>query len=199
MNHTRTALRARRGATLIEAMIAMAVLLIGMAGFASLQVISVRANHFAKRISAASALAVEITEHAQRWAYTGDPRLTPYATINGCTQTDYQPCLNDATLTARWNLGTTQTLAYTPQFDDSTLSPVGFPWTGTPIVTGGSPAVTGADVDRDTVPEFQRYYNVYQFGNFGRLVQVIVRWKEPGFGYRQVTNMAFRLDPARLR
>lgn len=202
---TRTRRRSPRGTSLIEAMIAIAVLLIGMAGFASLQVISVRANHFAKRISAASALATDLAENVNRWDYL-DPRLTPGGsradvTATGCTTAAIQTCLDAAVALTPWDLGTAATPAYTPDYNDASLMGAGG-WQGIPVVTGGVPTTFGADTDRDGVPEFFRYYNVHQLYPTGtdlfptgKLVQIVVRWKEPAFGYRQVTTTAFKYNP----
>jgi Tfp pilus assembly protein PilV len=201
-----------RGTSLIEAMIAMAVLLIGMAGFAALQVISVRSNHFAKRISMASALATDVTEHVARMPYN-DANLNPWMTISaaGCTSNNLTPCIGDgvgdSNLLQRWETGTAQALPayYTSgtYFSDATL---GSGWHGLPVTTGGAgcspPSVAGYDIDRDSCPDFFRYYSVYSIdpGNTGipagKLVQVVVRWKEPAFGYRQVTSTAFKFNPA---
>jgi Tfp pilus assembly protein PilV len=195
---TRTLRRTQRGTSLIEAMIAMAVLLVGMAGFASLQVISVRANHFAKRISVASALAVDLTENVNRWGYT-DTRLTPYSTITSCTTANMQLCFDDTTVVTRWEMGSAPAPLYTAQYSDANF---GATWQGVPVVTGGTPTTVGADPDRDGVPEFTRFYNVYEIDPAGsgipagKLVQVVVRWREPAFGFRQVTNTAFKFNPA---
>ena len=48
---------------------------------------------------------------------------------------------------------------------------------------------------------FQRYWNVFLIdlngsgAAQGTLVQVIVRWKEPNFGYRQVNTSFYKYDP----
>lgn len=208
---TRTSSRGQRGTSLIEAMIAIAVLLVGMAGFASLQVISVRANHFAKRISAASAIAVDITENVNRWGFN-DARLTPFLTLTACTTADLSGCIGDtvgdSNVLQRWEMGTAAAVPgyYTTSsyLDDTTLT--AGTWQGMPTVTGGTGCVpaslTGVDIDRDGCPEFKRYVTIYTVDPgatgvpAGKLVQVVVRWKEPAFGYRQVTSTAFKFNPA---
>ena len=180
--------RTARGTTLIETMIALTVLLIGMAGFISIQPVIVRANHYAKRVSAASMVATDLVENIHRWAYN-DARLNASMTLTGCNTATMSGCFADATnVTPKWDMGKTLAGSYTPQFNDSNL---GGTWQG-----------LDADVDRDGVTEFFRYWNVFDINpsglapEDGKLVQVIVRWKEPNFGFRQVTSSTFRLNSA---
>lgn len=196
------ALRRRpRGTTLIEAMIAIGVLLIGMAGFASLQVIVVRANHFAKRISMASAIANDLSENVYRWDYN-DTRLAPNANrLTACTPTSLAACFADASdsgavaFRAAWDLGRVDpaALPYPPDFSDGA---------GGATATAALAESVTADVDRDGTAEFFRYWNVYEVEPLGagfphgKFVQIIVRWKEPVLGFRQITSSAFKLNPA---
>ena len=177
-----------RGTTLIEAMIALTVLLIGMAGFATLQPVISRSNQFAKRVAAATTLATDFEENVHRWAYA-DTRLVPSMTLSGCNTTTMAACFADATnVTPKWDMGKTAAGAYTPDFSDASL---GASWQG-----------LSADVDRDGTPEFFRYWNVFAIdpsGNGtpnGKLVQIIIRWKEPLYGFRQITSSTFKLNPA---
>lgn len=199
---TRKHNRRVRGTTLIEAMIAIAVLLIGMAGFASLQVISVRANHFAKSIAAASSLATDMAENVSRWLYTDTRLVSPRPVITACTLSTLQSCFNDSAILGMWDMGSAVTPAYTADFDDTQF---GSTWDGVPVTTVTSPTtLNGADVDRDGRPEYFRYWNVHTIDPtgtgipLGSLVQVVVRWKEPAFGYRQVSATSFKLNPAGL-
>ena len=47
---------------------------------------------------------------------------------------------------------------------------------------------------------FQRYWNVFLIDlngsgtPQGKLVQIVVRWKEPNFGYRQVSTSFYKVD-----
>jgi Tfp pilus assembly protein PilV len=196
--------RFRRGTTLIEAMIALTVMLIGMAGFASLQVISVRANHFAKRISMASAVATDLTDTITRAAYNA-PMLNTTTLINSCTTSTLQACLVNAAVEP-WDLGTADPLVtaftYPPDYSDSSVGGFSTAWMALPVANGGTPARDGVDIDRDGVPDFFRYWNVYDIKptdsafSAGKFTQVYVRWKEPGFGYRQVTSTSFKYNPA---
>jgi Tfp pilus assembly protein PilV len=170
-----------RGTSLIESMIAMAIVLVGLLGFASLQIVTSRVNHFNKRMAQASAMATDMAENVMRWSYA-DSRLSPsgMATINSTT---------DASLVSKWDLGRATTPAYTVQFSEAAGN-LGTDYQG-----------IAADVDGDGSAEFTRYWNVYaaNFGGTpaanGKLVQIIVRWKEPGFGYRQVTTVAYKPNP----
>ena len=199
---TRKHNRRARGTSLIEAMIAIAVLLIGMAGFASLQVISVRANHFAKSIAAASSLATDMAENVSRWLYTDTRLAPPRPAITACTLGTLQTCFNDTDILTRWDMGSNVSPAYTPDFDDTQF---GTTWDGVPVTSVSTPSpLSGADVDRDNIPEYFRYWNVHLVDPAGTgtplgvLVQVVVRWKEPAFGYRQVSATSFKLNPAGL-
>lgn len=177
------ALRASRGATLIEAMISMSVLLIGLTGFASLQLVASRANQFAVSMQRASALATDLAESARLWSRT-DPRLQPRLTIAS---------LEDPAVQARFNMGRGKTAAFTAHYSDT-------PTDGNadnPDMLGASyTGVKSPDLDGDGKADFARYWNVYQVGGGDpatapRLVQIIVRWKEPGTGYRQTSAIAF--------
>ena len=182
----------RRGTSLIEAMISITMLLIGLAGFASLQPVIVRSNHFAKRVAVASMLATDLEESVHRWGYA-DARLAPSMTLTGCNTASMSGCFADPTnVVPKWDMGKSDAGSYTPQFSDADLGT----YRGVPV-TGA-----GADVDRDGTPEFFRYWNVYEIDPSGstipngKLVQIIVRWKEPNYGFRQVTNSAFKFNPA---
>src|SRR4051812_31872772 len=99
----------RRGMTLIESMIAMAVLLIGASGILSAQVMVVRNNQMGKRMAQASALTTDFRENVQLWSYD-DPRLEPLATV---IATDAAAVKN------KWEMWTgTDTPAYTAQYSD---------------------------------------------------------------------------------
>jgi hypothetical protein len=173
---------AERGTTLIEAMAAMSIVLVGLLGFMGLQLVTSRANVFNKRMSQATALASDLAENTKRWTYI-DARLSP-AGMEVVTAT------NHAKVQPGWDLGRAEAPSPAPQFDDADL---GTTYQGLPV-----------DTDGDSKPEFTRYWNVYgvDLGGAGsgtpsgKLVQIIVRWKEPGLGYRQVTSMSFKPNPA---
>ncbi|MBF5042810.1 hypothetical protein FGE12_10435 [Aggregicoccus sp. 17bor-14] len=171
-------LAAQRGTTLVEAMIAMGVVLVGLLGFASLQIITSRANVFNKRMAQATTVAQELAENMRGWPYA-DSRLSPGTAITS---------LADTNLTSGWDLGRAATPSPTPQFSDS-------------VLTAANYRGLALDADRDGTAEFTRYWNVYAANLTGggqangKLIQIIVRWKEPGLGFRQVTTMAYKPNP----
>lgn len=182
---------APRGFTLIESLITMVVLIIAFLGFATLQLVGVQANYFGDRLVQASQLATDLAENVRRWPYT-DPRLTPLSTIVGPS------AISDPRITGSWDLGTSLSTASTVQYSDLANDPNAT----NPGALGTNYQGLSSDVNGDGVPDFTRYWNVYavDLSNSGTpnglLVQIIVRWKQPGFGYRQVTTTAFKSNPS---
>ncbi len=181
---------APRGFTVIEALITMVVLIIALLGFATLQIVGVQANYFGDRLVQASELATDLAENIRRWPYT-DPRLTPSATLVGPS------AMSAPTITGTWDLGTSPTTTSKAQYSDLANDPNA---TNVGALTANYQGLS-SDVNGDGVPDFIRYWNVYaiDLSNSGTpnglLVQIIVRWKQPGFGYRQVTTTAFKSNP----
>lgn len=180
--------RAPRGTSMIEAMVAMGVLLVGLLGFASLQVVTVRANHYNKRVSQASALANDLVENVRLWGYL-DTRLTSLGNVTSAEA---------AAVKDKWDMGRAQAASYTAQYGDA---PDDANATNQNALGATYPGIKGELDPYHDGPEFFRYWNVFGLdtdgdGNpNGKLVQVIVRWKEPAYGYRQITTMAFKPDP----
>ena len=177
-----------RGTTLIEAIIALTVLLIGMTGFATLLPVISRANQFSRRVTVATTIATDLEENVHRWAYT-DGRLGPSMTLTGCDTATMAACFADAVnVIPKWDMGKTTAGAYVPNFSDANLGPT---WQG-----------LSADADRDGTAEFFRFWNVFAVDPAGtgiangKLVQIIVRWKEPGYGFRQIATSTFKPNPA---
>lgn len=186
--------RAARGTTLVESIIAMAVLLVGLLGFMSFQSIVAKANHFATRMRMASALAQDLTENINRWALT-DPRLATAVNVTA---------LNDTQIIDRWDMGPDAVVAApynTAQYSDR----AGDANAAVPnaLVLGGSTyqgLASDVDADNDGTVDytFTRYWNVFRVqlpgspNPNGLLVQVIVRWREPEGRFRQVTASAFK-------
>jgi prepilin-type N-terminal cleavage/methylation domain-containing protein len=179
-----------RGFTLIEAMMAMAVLLVSALALASMQVMGTRTNRFGDRMVQASALATDLGESMQRWDYS-DTRLAMLS-----TKTDS----NDSVIAGTWDMGRDATSAFTAEYSDLASDPnatnqdaLGATWRG-----------LDNDVDRDGTPDFTRYWNVYGLnltggaGEDGKLIQIIVRWKEPGVGYHQVTHSTYKRNPGKV-
>jgi len=175
---------------MIESMITMVVLIIAFLGFATLQLVGVQANYFGDRLVQASQLATDLAENVRRWPYT-DPRLTPLSTITGPS------AISDPSITGNWDLGTSLATSSKVQYSDLANDPNAT----NPGALGTNYQGFSSDVNGDGVPDFTRYWNVYaiDLSNSGTpngvLVQIIVRWKQPGFGYRQVTATAFKSNP----
>lgn len=182
---TRQRLRSPRGFSLVETIITIGILTIGVVGIAQLQLIGVKSKNFATNISTASLLAHDLGEQAQRWSYT-DSRLTTLRTVTSTT---------DSNVTALWDMGraTTVTSALKAQFGElandanATTANVLGTYQGVTSPTG-----------------FYRYWNVFGVDLSGtgtaqgKLVQVIVRWKEPGMGMRQVAFSTYVTDPTAI-
>lgn len=175
---------------MIESLITMSVLIIAFLGFASLQIVGVQANYFGDRLIQASELATDLAENIRRWPYT-DSRLTPLSTLVG------QTALSSPAITGSWDLGTSATTPSRVQYSDLPSDPNA---TNSGVLATNYQGLS-SDVNRDGVPDFIRYWNVYaiDLSNSGTpnglLVQIIVRWKQPGFGYRQVTTTVFKSNP----
>jgi len=173
--------RIARGVTLIEAMVAMVVLLIGALGMMSLHSTGVRMQGEAREITRATAIAQDLMNQIQSWEYA-DPRL---AEVNGANNTDVG---DDAHLFEAY--GTT------PPFDhaEADLAPGGTGWTGIPtavLATGG----------------FERYWNVTTVNPDGTLIDtntngvadgmhvaVIVLWPQGGRWHKVVLH-GFKVNP----
>jgi type IV pilus assembly protein PilV len=195
--------RMDRGFSLVEAMVASVVMLIGLLGLAGLQVIGMRANHLGKRMSQASLLAQDLAQQMQIWEYA-DTRLTPQASASPPHTGAYSDT-NHADIAKSWELQNTAALK--SAVDGSSVT---FDYTdgsaGAAVVTQLAANYLGITSPVDTsLPAaeqviFQRYWNVFLIDlngsgtPQGKLVQIVVRWKEPNFGYRQVTTSFYKLD-----
>jgi type IV pilus modification protein PilV len=200
--------RSERGFSLVEALIASIVMLVGLLGLAALQVVGVRSNHFGRHMTQASQLAQDLIENLQRWDYN-DARLSPALARSW----NAQDAASTAAVNNEWDMGRgaaathTDGSSYTADFSEGTAnanktaalnaafctpSPPGCPYTG-----------LSGDVDGDGVLDYQRYWNVWTTTfdgttTTGKFIQVIVRWKEPGLGYRQIAASSFKEIPNQL-
>ena len=185
------------GFTMIEALVSLAVMLVGLLGLASLQVVGIRSNHFGRKMALASELMHDLADSAQRWDYN-DARLTaPTAIVTSTT---------DSTITSRWDMGRGTTAGYTADYaeqaGDANATNQG------QLTAANYTGLLAANVDKDfgnastAALGIRRYWNVFSVdvtGNGsenGKLIQIIVRWKEPGLGMRQITGSTFRPNPA---
>lgn len=193
--------RSARGFSLIEAMMASVIMLIGMLGLAGLQIVGMRANNLGKRMAQASLLGQDLAQNMQIWAYT-DARLTPRNQTGLFTDT------NAASIAKFWNLTNAQAPTATDgtalTFDYSDGPSAGYVTVPNALGTTYEGVVSPVDISlaagEQTV--FTRYWNVYSIDLSGvgtpqgKLVQILVRWKEPNFGYRSVTHSFFKYDPS---
>ncbi len=197
--------RGQRGFSIIEAMIASIVMLVGLLGLASLQIVGVRSNHFGRHMIHGSQLAQDLIENLQRWDYN-DVRLTPAVQRSWNVQ-------NPASTTAvdtEWDMGRgvsathTDGSTYTADFTDGATNATKTAALDATFCATGCPYIgLSSDVDGDGVLDYQRYWNVWTTSfdgstTTGKFIQVIVRWKEPVLGYRQTTASTFKEIPNQL-
>jgi hypothetical protein len=174
----------------MEAIVALSTLLIGLMGFASLQVMTVRSNQFARRLAQASELAMDLEESIKLWTYA-DTRLNTTRMVTS---------MIDPTITSRWDMGRGTLSSYQADYSEK-ASDSNAALSSALTLGGAYPGLSG-DVDGDGKLEFIRYWSVTAVDISstgtanGKLVQIIVRWFEPGVGYRQVTSSSFKLNPA---
>jgi len=197
--------RIDRGFSLIEAMVASVVMLIGLLGLAGLQVTALRSNHLGKRMAQASLLAQDLVQNMQVWQYA-DARLTPQAGAAPAHTGSYSDT-NHADIAKFWDLQ--NAAAPTSNVNGSGVT---FDFTdgasGAAQVNqlaanyGGVLSPVDATLPAGEQIIFQRYWNVFLIDlngsgtPQGKLVQVVVRWKEPKLGYRQVNASFYKYDPS---
>jgi len=163
-----------RGATLIEAMAAAAVLAIGILGLLAAQVIAAKQNGMAARQTRASALAQDAAAAIKRWPYD-DARI---ANVPG----------NDGAILEGGRI------AAAPDPADFELDLNEAPGAYAPPV-----AADAIDYNDDGDPDFQRLVHVEPFmvdgAQNGLVVSVIVAYREE-LGWRQVVMRQSKYDPA---
>ena len=163
------------GFTLIEAMIAMAVLFVGALGMLSLHVYGLRMNTDARVMTRATAIAQDLLDQMKAWDYRNDSRLE---NSNATNDADY------ADPGGKFE-GTVSSTLYDHQESDLESAYSG--WLGIPTAT---------------VQElgFTRYWNIAEPDTdvngavTGRRVAVIVRWERKGAG-RRIVLVTFLRDP----
>jgi prepilin-type N-terminal cleavage/methylation domain-containing protein len=170
--------RAQAGFTLIEAMMAMAVLLIGSLGLLSLHKLGLQLNSDARITTRATGLAEDLITQMQSWDYANDPRMQDSNTSNDATYSDPLGAFDREPV---------DTAAY--DHAEPELEGSGSPWLGVPTADAQAAG-------------FTRYWNIAQnpadVGPNGVLtgvrVAVIVRWVRDGVG-RHITLTTFIRNP----
>ena len=186
-----------RGFTMIEALVALVIMLIGLLGLASLQVVGVRSNHFGRKMALSAILMRDLADSVQRWDYN-DARLNAPRTIVTST--------TDPTITSRWDMGRGTTASYIADYAEQAGDANGA--LQGQLTAANYTGLLATSVDADygaaaTTPlGLKRYWNVFTVDvtgsgdEAGKLVQIIIRWKEPGLGMRQITGSTFRPNPS---
>ncbi len=168
--------RAARGFTLVEVMVAMAVLMIGAVGLIGMSMQGYRMNMDGRRITRATTLAQDLVNQIQLWDYN-DPRLLNANTANDGDIFDTELKFEDGSKTPPADHG------------EADLTLGGAAWLGIPAaeLQGG---------------EYERYWNIAEPDDTnmngtpdGKRITVIVRWRQ-GFGFRRVVLFAAKINPA---
>jgi type II secretory pathway pseudopilin PulG len=169
-----------RGTTLLEGMIAMAVLMIGAMGAISAQKIGVQTNADARRLTRASAVAQDLVDQIALWPY-GDPRLQ-----------NANPA-NDADL------------GDTAQAFENPAPPADH---GEADLGAGFAGLSTAEIQDGF--RFERFWNVAYVDDAdgdgvpdAARIAVIVRWPVGGIGanqrFRRIVAFSTKHNPAELR
>jgi prepilin-type N-terminal cleavage/methylation domain-containing protein len=180
-----------RGFTLVEALVASAILLVALAALLPLQVMGARMNRWSERTLDATLLATDLSESISHWSYT-DSRLDPLVTVSS---------FNDSEVASRWDMGTAARTSQRAQYSDA---PTPDSNAATHAALGAAYQGFSSDVDGDGKPDFTRYWNVYAIDPTGsgtpsgKLIQIIVRWNDPSVGWHQVAVTTFKRNPANL-
>lgn len=180
----RPGFRSRRGMTLVELMMAMAVLLLGLAGLLAASLTALRQNSFAAKQNQATAVARDMVEALGRWDYQ-DARL-----VNDTA--------NDTQL-----LESGPVPASTPgcvcELDLDAQSPPGVGVAAATPADSGALAADALDLNEDGQADFRRQASlapVLADGvQVGLRISVVVSWQQDGLR-RQVVLHAMKYDPA---
>lgn len=171
--------RPARGFTLLETVIAMAVLLIGSTGLLGLHRVGTRMNADARVMTRATAIAQDLANQVQLWRYD-DPRLVNTTTSNDAKYSDPDFDFERTGFVFDHE---------EPELDADTVL---HPWGGLPHA-----GVQGLG--------FTRYWNVAEVDDVNGLgtpdakrVAVIVRWDQGG-GARRVVLLVTVPNPGNLQ
>lgn len=166
-------LRAPRGFTLVEVMVAMALLVIGSVGVIGLANQSARMNGDGRRMTRAVALAQDLVQNIELWSYD-DPRLA-----NGVTTNDND--IGDDAEAFETDV--------TPVADHREAELTGTTWLGVPH-------------DEIAAAGYERFWNVSDADDWNgngtrdlKRIAVIVRWPQ-GAAYRRIVLYTTKPNPA---
>lgn len=169
-----------RGLTLIESMLALAIMLIGAMGLASLFTTGVQMNGDARRMTRATAIAQDLLNNIALWPYQDNVAGTPLANTSTANDAD----VGDAAFAFQQDANPVgDGLA---DHGEADLTALGALWTGIPAAELGG--------------EYERYWNVRYVDTNGNgvndLVQiaVIVRWQHAG-GWRRIVLLTAKINP----
>lgn len=172
-----------RGSTLIEAMVAMSVLIIGAMGMMGLHTQGIKIESDSRHITRATAIAQDLLSQLELWDY-GDARLSDTFTDNLATLGDPAFAVEQAA---------DPLAAKLVDHGEADLTAGGAEFHGLP-----TSAVSGYErfwtVGEDLVNDDTNGNGVAD----GRRVAVLVRWKSGG-GWRRVVLLGFVRDPAEAR
>ncbi len=165
----------QRGMSLIEVMVAVALLLIAAVGVAQMTRAGTALNADSRRITRASAIAQDLLGQIQTWDYD-DPRIANTATANDADYGDGSQSFEAAT-------------GFIADHGEADLTLNGLDWNGIPLA---ELAAAG----------YQRYWNVAEPDDTnsngipdGKRIAVIVRWPH-GTGFRRLVLYTAKVNPS---
>ncbi len=173
----------QRGTTLIECVVAMAVLTVGSLGLLALHRNGVRIEADSRHVTRASAIAQDLVNQMESWTYDEAPtsRLSSVTTDNDTKLGD--PAFEFETAADPVSSGLAD-------HGEDDLDEGGMDWNGLPAAS---------------IPGYERYWSVaYVDDSNGNgvwdsvRIAVIVRW-QTGSGWRRVVMMATKPNPAEAR
>jgi hypothetical protein len=164
---------AAAGFTILEAVVALAILMVGALGVISIENLGSRMNRDGRVMTRASAIGADLVTQIQTWNYFEDPRLQDTNTSNNTDVVDAEALFE----------GPVSGLP----FDHEESELASGPWNG----------ISSADVQ---ALGFTRYWNVAPFTDpatgavLGLQIAVIVRWENLG-APRRIVFATFVRDP----
>jgi Tfp pilus assembly protein PilV len=171
----------QRGSTLLEAMLAMAVLAIGGAGVATLHSQGILVEADSRRLTRAAAIAQDLMSQVQLWEFT-DARLA-LRTTTAATVADFAKAFETTADPIASNIA---------DHGEADLTAGGVDFHGLPTAS---------------IADYQRYWNVATSASDdsnangvpdGRRIAVVVRWPHRGT-WRRLVLVAYKADPAEAR